>query len=292
MYAVMGVTGRVGRAAALSLTQSGMPVRAILRDPAKAGAWIDRGCEVALANTEDPAALTAACSGVEGVFVMLPGIFDPKPGFPEARAAIESIRQALERARPAQVVCLSTIGANAPQPNLLNQLGLLEEALRSLPAPVTFLRPTWFLDNVVFDVSTARSAGRIDSFLQPLDKQYPMVASRDVGITAAQLLRETCTGHRVVELTGPAPVTPNQIAQALSASLGRRVTAGIVPRQDWERLFRSQGMQNPMPRMQMLDGFNAGWIEFADGGIHARRGTTTLAQVVAALVEGSEIRPT
>jgi len=284
MYAIMGVTGRVGGAAATSLLQSGFQVRAILRDAAKVGAWTDRGCEVALAKTEDPEALSAACTDVEGIFVMLPGVFDPQPGFPEARAAIQSIRQALERARPPKVVCLSTIGANAPQPNLLNQLGLLEQALGPLPVPITILRPTWFLDNAVFDVSTARSAGRIDSFLQPLDKQYPMVAAQDVGVTAAQLLRETWTGHRVVELTGPAPVTPNQIAQAFSASLDRPVTARLVPRQDWDSLFRSQGMQNPTPRMQMLDGFNEGWIEFVQGGIHARRGTTTLGQVVAALV--------
>jgi hypothetical protein len=29
-----------------------------------------------------------------------------------------------------------------------------------------------------------------------------------------------------------------------------------VPRDTWERLFASQGMKNPAPRAQMLDGFN------------------------------------
>jgi uncharacterized protein YbjT (DUF2867 family) len=284
MYAVMGVTGRVGGAAATNLLKSGAGVRAILRDAAKAQAWADRGCEVALANTEDPAALTAAFRDVEGVFVMLPGVFDPKPGFPEARAAIESIMHSLEQARPPKVVCLSTIGADAEQPNLLNQLGLLEQSLSTLPVPVTILRPTWFLDNAVFDLQTARSAGRIDSFLQPLDKQFLMVAARDVGTTAAQLLADTWSGHRVVELTGPAPVTPNQIAQAFAAALGKPVTARGVARQEWDSIFRAQGMQNPTPRMQMLDGFNAGWIRFAAGGANARRGTTTLSEVIAALL--------
>jgi len=284
MYAVMGVTGRVGGAAATDLLQSGAGVRAILRDAAKAKAWADRGCEVAFANTEDPAALTAAFRDVEGVFVMLPGVFDPNPGFPEARAAIESIRQSLEQARPPKVVCLSTIGADAEQPSLLNQLGLLEQALRSLTIPVTILRPTWFADNAVFDLETARTAGRIDSFLQPLDKQFLMVAAQDVGTTAAQLLGEIWSGHRVVELTGPAPVTPNQIAQAFAAALGKPVTARVVARQEWDALFRAPGMQNPTPRMQMLDGFNAGWIRFAAGDTNARRGTTTLSEVIAALV--------
>jgi uncharacterized protein YbjT (DUF2867 family) len=284
MYAVMGVTGKVGGAAATNLLRSGAGVRAILRDATKAKTWADRGCEVALAKTEDPAALTAAFRDVEGVFVMLPGVFDPKPGFPEARAAIESIRQSLDQARPPKVVCLSTIGADAEQPNLLNQLGLLEQGLSTLPMPVTILRPTWFADNAGFDLQTARTAGRIDSFLQPLDKQFLMVAARDVGTTAAQLLRETWSGHRVVELTGPAPVTPNQIAQAFAAALGKPVTARVVARQEWDALFRAQGMQNPTPRMQMLDGFNAGWIRFAAGGANARRGTTTLSEVIAAMV--------
>ena len=284
MYAVMGVTGRVGGAAAASLLQAGARVRAVLRDAAKARVWSDKGCEIARARTEDVAALTAAFQGVEGVFVMLPGVFDPEPGFPEARAAIESIRQSLERAQPPKVICLSTIGADATQPNLLNQLGLFEHALRSLAMPITFLRPTWFMDNAVFDLPAARDEGRIASFLQPLDQQYPMVAAQDVGLTAAQLLRERWTGHRVVELTGPAPVTPNQIAEELSVALGKQVTARAVPRSDWESLFRSQGMKNPTPRMQMLDGFNEGWIRFSRGGMNAQRGATPLEQVIAALV--------
>ena len=154
-------------------------------------------------------------------------------------------------------------------------------------SPVTFLRPTWFLDNAVFDLATARDAGHIDSFLQPLDKPFQMVAAQDVGTTAAQLLRETWSGHSVVELTGPAPVTPNDIAQAFSTALGKQVTVRVVARQEWDSLFRSQGMQNPTPRIQMLDGFNEGWIRFAADGKNARRGTTTLEEVVASLVSGS-----
>ena len=285
MYAVMGVTGKVGGAVAAGLIREGAGVRAVMRDAAKARAWNEKGCEVAIAQTEDAAALTAAFRDVEGAFVMLPAVFDPKPGFPEARAAIEAIRKSLEAARPPKVVCLSTIGADAQQPNLLNQLGSFEQALQSLPAPVTFLRPAWFLDNAAFDSASARTAGRIDSFLQPLDKQYPMVAARDVGFVASELLQETWSGHRVVELEGPGRVTPNQIAQAFSTSLGTPIATRVASRQEWEKLFRSQGMQNPTPRMQMLDGFNEGWIAFSGGGKNVRKGSTTLEQVIASIVK-------
>jgi NAD(P)H dehydrogenase (quinone) len=99
-------------------------VRAIVRDAKKGEAWSARGCEVALADITDDATLAAAFEGAEGVFVVIPPIFDPTPGFPEVRSASASLKSALKTARPQKVVCLSTIGAQAVQPNLLNQLGI------------------------------------------------------------------------------------------------------------------------------------------------------------------------
>jgi uncharacterized protein YbjT (DUF2867 family) len=261
-----------------------------MRDAAKAYGWAQQGCEIAFANTEHAAALTCAFRDVEGVFVMLPPVFDPGAGFPEAKAAIAALTESLKRVAPPKIVCLSTIGADAKQPNLLNQLGLLEQALQQLPMPVTFLRAAWFIDNAALDVASAQGTGLIESFLQPLDKQYPMVAAKDVGSVAAELLRDTWHGHRVIELEGPRRVTPKEIAQAFAAALRSPVAAEAVHREAWERLFRCQGMQNPKPRMQMLDGFNEGWIEFADGGKHSRRADTTVEQVIASIVHNEQAR--
>jgi len=260
-------------------------VRAVVRDAVKGEAWAKQGCEIAFADTEHAAALTCAFRDVEGVFVMLPPIFDPGTGFVEAKSAIAALTDSLKRAAPPKIVCLSTIGADAQQPNLLNQLGLLEQALQALAAPITFLRAAWFVDNAALDVASARSGGVIESFLQPLDKQYPMVAAKDVGCVAAELLRDTWHGHRVVELEGPRRVTPNEIAQAFAAALGSPVAARVVQRQDWEKVFRSGGMQNPTPRIQMLDGFNQGWIQFSDGGRQARHATTTAEQGIASILD-------
>jgi len=41
----------------------------------------------------------------------------------------------LEAARPKRVVYLSTIGAQASQPNLLTQHTIIEQALSDLPVP-------------------------------------------------------------------------------------------------------------------------------------------------------------
>ncbi|MEA2739302.1 MAG: hypothetical protein QOH05_2609, partial [Acetobacteraceae bacterium] len=77
MYAITGITGQVGGAVARSLLEVGQPVRAVVRDAAKAEAWKARGCDIALADIADEAALTEALRGVEAAFLLIPPNFDP-----------------------------------------------------------------------------------------------------------------------------------------------------------------------------------------------------------------------
>jgi uncharacterized protein YbjT (DUF2867 family) len=108
------------------------------------------------------------------VFVLLPPVFDPSPDFPETRATVASLREALEDARPARVVCISTIGAQAKRENLLTQLSIMEQALGDLPIDITFLRPAWFMENCSWDVTAARDRGVISSFLQPRTHEHAL----------------------------------------------------------------------------------------------------------------------
>ncbi|QXI27366.1 NmrA family NAD(P)-binding protein [Pseudomonas vanderleydeniana] len=286
MYAVMGTTGQVGGAIVRHLLAAGQPVRAVVRSTDKGAPWAAQGCQVAVADTDDVQAMTQAFSAAEGVFVMLPSNFDPSPGFPESRQRVENLRSALEQARPGRVVCLSTIGAQATQPNLLNQLQILEQGLAGMDRPVTFLRPGWFMENALWDVPAAVERGVIPSFLQPLDKPVPMVATADVGRLAAQLLLEHWSGKRIVELEAAQRVTPNQIAAGFAELLGKPVRMEVVPRDTWQALFTAQGMNNPLPRMQMLDGFNEGWIEFAG---ESRKGRVELLTVLGELLARSGV---
>jgi uncharacterized protein YbjT (DUF2867 family) len=283
MFAVTGITGKVGGAVARALLTAGLPVRALVRDVEKGAPWAARGCELAVADLDNSARLAAAFAGVDGAFAMLPPTFDPSPGFPEAEARIATLRAALAEARPPKLVVLSTVGADATRPNLLSQLGLLERALADLPTRITFLRPGWFMENAAADVASAAETGVIRSYLQPLDHAVPMVAAEDVGRTAAALLQEDWAGHRIVELQTER-ITPNAIASAFGKALGRPVRAEALPRSRWEEIFRSEGMRNPLPRMQMIDGFNEGWIDLPNRGAGARTGRIDLDSAIAALV--------
>jgi NAD(P)H dehydrogenase (quinone) len=284
MYAITGITGQVGGAVARNLLDAQQPVRAVVRNATKGETWKNHGCELALANMDDAQALTAAFNGAEAVFVLLPSSFDPAPGFPEVRKFSAALRTALEATRPARVVCISTIGAQAIQPNLLNQLAIMEEILGELPMPIAFLRPAWYMENFSWDVTPAREKGVISSFLQPLAKPFPMVATADIGRVAADLLQENWSARRVIELEGPHRITPIEVATTFTKLLERPVRMEPVPREKWEALFKSQGMKNPLPRIQMLDGFNEGWIEFESGQTGSQKGTVELETVLGGLL--------
>lgn len=282
MYAVTGITGQVGGAVARTLLAHHQAVRAVVRDATRAAPWRDLGADVAVAGLDDAPALARAFADTLGVFVMLPANFDPAPGLAQTRALIGAIARALQRARPPRVVVLSTIGAQATQENLLTQLGLLEDAVGALPLDVRFIRPAWFMENALWDVAPARDTGVVDAYLQPVGRPIPMVATEDVGRTAAEMLMSPGQGPRVVELEGPAPVSPADIAAELGMLLGRPVQARPIPRTEWEARFRQQGARHPGPRARMLDGFNEGWLRFE--GV-ARRGTVPLTTVLRKLVD-------
>jgi hypothetical protein len=105
----MGITGQVGGATARTLLASGQTIRAIVRNAARAQSRENSEVELALADARDAQALRTAFMGVEGVFVMIPLNFAPEPAFPGTRAIVAALRQALDAARSAKAVYLSSI---------------------------------------------------------------------------------------------------------------------------------------------------------------------------------------
>lgn len=284
MFVVTGITGKVGGTVARKLLASGQSVRAVVRSASKGAPWQALGCDIAIVpEGTDRVALAKAFEGASGVFQMLPPDYDPAPGFPNVQRQSAAVAEAIEHARPGKIIYLSTIGAHVNEFNLLNNAGIMERMLAATAMPVALLRAAWFMENAAWDVASARS-GRIESFLQPLDRGIDMVSTRDIGRVAAELLQEQWSGVRVIELSGPNKVSPLDIASGFAASLGHPVDAVAVPRATWEERFRRDGMLHPQARIRMLDGFNEGWIDFERKGTGSRVGTVTLEAVLADLV--------
>ncbi len=287
MYAVMGITGNVGGAVARTLLAKGEKVRGVVRNPEKAAGWQKQGVELFKADYDDVDALTAAFTGVAGVFVMVPPNFAPAPGFAETKAALKVLHEALSRALPSKAVYLSSIGAEqASGLGLITSSHLLEKTLGDLSFSQAFLRAGWFFENSAGDVASARNEGKIRVQLHPLDRKFPLVATADIGKAGAETLTQNWTGIRHIEVAGPEGYSPLDIADAFAEAAGRPVEAIAVPRAEWETLWVSQGMPEgrTAPRAEMVDAFNSGWIHFGVPGTEHVDGATPLREVITQLV--------
>ena len=206
------------------------------------------------------------------------------PGFPRHGAIGVTLRAALQSASPARVVYLSTIGAQATQSNLLTQHTIIEETLGTLPMPITFLRPAWFMENCSWDVAPARAQGVIASFLNRSTGRCRwgnrehwqggrQTASRTRDQSPGGGTRRAATRDAKRDCSRLCPALAAAGAHGIGAP---RVVGGIV---------HGPGMKNPTPRMQMLDGFNEGWIDFERGIRGSEKGVVSLETVLKALTE-------
>ena len=280
MFTVMGITGNVGGAVAENLLAAGKKVRGVVRNPEKAKAWVDRGVELVQSAYDDAAGLANAFAGSEGVFAMIPPDFAPAIGLPDQKRTITAIRAALEQAKPGKAVFLSSIGSEQPSGlGLITSTHLMEQATRSLPVPVAYLRAGSFMENWLGALDHIRATGEMPFCYAPLDRKFPLVATRDIGLAGAKVLQESWTGERVLEVDGPKGGTDlHETAAAFAKALGREVKAIQLPEAAWQSVL--EGMGTPADRtglyVEMVKSFNSGWIHFGNSGTEPFHGLTTI----------------
>jgi NAD(P)H dehydrogenase (quinone) len=274
MYAILGITGQVGGATARALLAVGQPVRAVVRNRAKAATWADQGAEIAVADLTDAAALQSAFTGVAGAFVATPPLLDVADPLGENRRMLAALTTALRAARVPKVVYLSSVGAQHDHSlGAIGKLYEMEQAFHQLPLPTAAIRAAWFMENFQGLIGLAQQSGQVPSLLSPPDRPIPMVATEDIGQLAARTLGETWTGPRVLELGGPCLYSPQDVTVALSFLLDQPLHTVVVPPAEHVATYVSWGMTPAAATLmtEMLAGFNRGWIAFAGSGAGAEQ---------------------
>jgi uncharacterized protein YbjT (DUF2867 family) len=274
MHVVLGATGHTGQAAAESLLELGREVRVVVRDAARGEAWKARGAEVAVADAADAAALTAALAGAEGAYVLVPPQYGVDDMLAAQKRIIEALAGAVQRSGVPHVVLLSSIGAQrASGTGPIVTLHRAEEALRKSAKSLTALRAGFFLENWIPFLGAVREKNVLPSFI-PSDRSVPMVATHDIGRTAADLLLEPRAGVRVVELSGPRDLTPKDVADALGRRVGHAVRVEPLPLEAVEPSFVSAGMSADVARLfrEMYGALIEGTIAWEGGAAEVRRG--------------------
>jgi uncharacterized protein YbjT (DUF2867 family) len=247
MYIVVGATGHVGSAVAKILLDEGEAVTVVTRSPQKADAWRRRGAEVAIADVHDVSSMREVFRRGRRAFLLNPPADISSDTDREERRTVHCLLEALDGSGLEKVVAESTLGA---QPGRecgdLNILYELEVGLRNQPIPASIIRAAYYYSNWDAMLEPVTKSG-ILSTMFPADLELPMVAPQDLGRVAARLLREPAapTMHCV---EGPQRYTPDDVAAAFAAALGRKVRVDVIPRGSWQDTFRSLGFSDAAAR--------------------------------------------
>ncbi|GAA3563366.1 NmrA family NAD(P)-binding protein [Microlunatus spumicola] len=227
--AVVGATGQQGGRVVDALLEAGAPVRALVRDPSSAGARAlqARGVELATADQEDGDALARGLGGVGALF-FLTTFAGPDGTDGEVRRGTV-VAEAAARARVPHVVYSSVGGAERATgiPHFESKRRV-EERLTDL-VPATFLRPTFFMENLAAQLAPGPDGDVVVRLPMPGDVPLQMVAVRDIGAAAARLLLDPdALAGDAVEIAGD-ELTLDRVAAEVRDATGRAARFEEVP---------------------------------------------------------------
>ncbi|MFI9840557.1 NmrA family NAD(P)-binding protein [Nonomuraea sp. NPDC051941] len=201
---VTGATGTVGRLVVEELLAAGQHVRALTRNPAKAG--LPESVEVVAGDLARPETLKDAFEGVTGAhFINFAG--DDYAALPDGAAIVElAVKAGVRR--------VTVLGGREDGP--------LEQALAATDLEWTLLHPVEFMSNTLrWWAQTVKTEGVIK---EPFgDRLSALVHERDIAAVAATVLVEGGHGGRTYVLTGPEAITLRQKVEILGTSIGSRV---------------------------------------------------------------------
>jgi uncharacterized protein YbjT (DUF2867 family) len=288
MYLIAGVSGKTGAAAATDLLEKGQPVRVLVRSEDKGRAWREKGAEVAVASLDDVARLTRALEGVKGAYLLVPPDLTLTDFMARGDRLLGAMAEALGSARVPHVVFLSSIGAQHPAgtgPVVILHEG--EKRLGGLRGThATFVRAAYFMENLGALVPLARSQGILPCLFDPA-RRISMIATADIGRTAAQALLEPPARNEIIELDALQESSYADAAGILAKLLGRPVQAVPVPAEGAIPALVQSGFSEHMAGLfkEMAHGIDTGSMRFEGSGAGRRvRGPTTLENVLAKLV--------
>ena len=222
MITVMGASGHVGGQIAEVLLDSGERVRALGRSAEKLAGLAGKGATVLTGDAGDAAFLTAAFSGADAAFVLLP---------PDVRAADyrrqqdeqgEAIVAAIQGSGLRHVVFLSSLGADvADRTGPIAGLHAQEQRLRRLSAVnVLILRAAYFFENFFETLRLVKQQGINGGPFAP-DLSFPMIATRDIADVAARALQQRdWSGVVVRELLGERDLTFAEATRIIGTRIG------------------------------------------------------------------------
>ncbi|MGW5876566.1 SDR family oxidoreductase [Nocardiopsis terrae] len=201
---VTGATGNTGRHVVSGLLAEGVPVRALTRDPTRAG--LPEGVEVVAGDTTSPEDVSAAAEGARAAYLVWPGTDAAAEGAAEVVAALGG--------HVDRVVHLSSTGATEGDGGVW---GSVERAVRKSIREWTFIRGGGFAANALA-WSDQVHRGVVRAPFGSIRRS--VVHERDLAAVAVRALIDDAHVGRAYVATGPEVISQAEQVRVLGEAIG------------------------------------------------------------------------
>ncbi|HEX3153494.1 MAG TPA: NmrA family NAD(P)-binding protein [Candidatus Angelobacter sp.] len=269
MYVVTGATGNTGHVVARHLLDKKKTVRVIGRSKERLQPLVDRGAEAFVADLSDQAALAKAFTGAEGVYAMIPPNGTSQEFRSEQRRVAKSIAGALESAQVKHAVALSSIGADKEAgTGPVTGLHEFEEILNRVAGlNVLHLRAGYFMENTLGQAAAIHAMGFAVGPLRG-DLKLPLIATRDIGSAAAELLATLdFSGKQTRELLGQRDLSMDEVTAIIRNTIEKPDLKYVQrPSEQMQPIFIQMGMSPNVASLilEMAEALNSGHMRALD----------------------------
>jgi uncharacterized protein YbjT (DUF2867 family) len=230
--------GKVGSETVRLLRQQDVPVRVLVRDPAKAEGLAEAGAEVAVGDLDVAASIDKAMTGIKSVVLVSPAV---------PAQELNVVRSAAQAGAGHVTKVTSKASADSPIARRRGQTEI-EAALAASGIPHTLLRSNAYMQNVLL---LAPAIAATSSFGSAAGQgRTGLVDARDVAAVAAEIAASPAAhAGKTYWLTGPALVSNYDVAAALSKMLGRTITYRELSFEENRDAMIRAGVPEPIAEM-------------------------------------------
>ncbi len=231
MILVAGGTGTLGTQVVRRLSDRGLGVRVLTRDPSRA-AHLPDTVEVLAGDLRDRAVVATAVRGCATVISAVHGFAGAGKPSPEAidRDANRALIQAAAAASVEHVVLVSVLGAAPDHPMSLHRAKYAaEQTLQASGLPWTIIRPAAYLETWIAIIGAKLADNGRALVFGPGRNPINFVSARDVAAVVDLAVHDRSLHGQILEVAGPENLTFTQLADRLIASSGKPGRTRHIP---------------------------------------------------------------
>lgn len=254
-FVVTGSAGNVSRPLTKLLLEKGHEVTVVGRNADNLRELVALGAKTAIGDLQDSVFVKKTFEGADGVYLMLPPLWDASSIKQASVAIAENFSQAITHAGIKNAVFLSSYGAHRlDDAGAISGMGLAEVVLNKLAGVnVLHLRAGYFYTNLLLSIDLIKKSGIMGNMFEIPAGTFTVVEPQEIAIAAADaLINQNFKGHSYKYVVSDETGT-DEIASVIGKEIG-------IPDLKWVR-FSPEDLKEALLGYGFADGAANDYVE-------------------------------